>query len=109
MTATGATAAAAATIFPERELKGAVGKWWDEETSKHLNDPFAVPGTLFDVVVEVDSLTAVNVLLVIEPIFGFEPPESLIRSGGYTDRNDMINHLLPALRTMFNKRHGSNH
>jgi hypothetical protein len=107
MTAT-ATTPPAATIFPERELKGAIGKWWDEETSKHLNDPFAAPGTLFDMLIEIDSLTAVNVLLVIELILGFESPESLIRSGGYTDRNDMIDHLLPALRTMFNRRHGSN-
>src|SRR5438874_683765 len=109
MTAT-ATTAAAATTFPEQELKAVIGGWWDDETSKHLNDPFAVPGTLFDVLVEIDSLTAVNVLLVIEPILGFEPPESLIRSGGYTDRKDMVDHLLPALRNMFRERgHRTNH
>src|SRR6266487_4176340 len=86
--------------FPEQDLRTAIEQWWDEETSKQLDDPFAAPGTLFEVLVDVDSLTAVNVLVAIESILGFEPPESLIRSGGYTDRNDMLGHLLPALRTL---------
>jgi hypothetical protein len=99
-----ATTPAATTAFPERKLKEAISKWWDEETSSRLNDPFAVPGTLYDVLTEIDSLSAVNVLLVIELILGFEPPESVIRPGGYRDKNDMIDHLLPALRNLFIKR-----
>ena len=95
---------ATVAVFPERELKIAIEKWWAEETSKQLNDPFAARGTLFDVVVEVDSLTAVDVLLVIEPILGCELPESLIRAGEYTDRNDMVGHLLPALRKFSSQR-----
>jgi hypothetical protein len=95
-----ATVHQSAAVFPEQKVKSAIEEWWDEETSKHLDDPFAVPGTLFDVLVEVDSLTAVNVLLVIEPILGLKATESLIRPGGYSDRNDMISHLMPALRKL---------
>jgi len=99
-----ATVQQSAAVFHEQQVKSAIEEWWDEETSKHLDDPFAVPGTLFDVLVEIDSLTAVNVLLVIEPILGLKLAESLIRPGGYTDRNDMIAHLMPALRNLFNQR-----
>jgi hypothetical protein len=90
--------------FPERELKDAIGKWWDEETSKRLRDPFSATGTLYDVLTEVDSFSAVNVLLVIDSILGFEPPESVIKPGGYRDRKEMIDHLLPTLRNLFIKR-----
>jgi hypothetical protein len=99
-----ATEPAATATFPEQELEDAIGKWWDEETSKRLNDPFAASGTLFDVLTEVDSLSAVNVLLTIEPIVGFAPPESIIKPGGYADRKEMIDHLLPALRKLYDKR-----
>jgi hypothetical protein len=95
---------AAVTIFPEQELEDAIAKWWDEETSKRLKDPFAVPGTLYDALTEVDSLSAVNVLLAIEPIIGFGPPESVIKPGGYANRQEMIDHLSPKLRNLYTKR-----
>jgi len=91
-------------LFPEKEIESVIEMWWEEQTSKHVDDPFGLPGTLFDVLVEIDSLTAVNVLLVIEPVIGLQPPESLIRPGGYTDRSDMIGHLMPRLRKLFNQR-----
>jgi hypothetical protein len=90
--------------FPQQELEDAIVKWWNEETSKRLNDPFAVPGTLYDVLTEVDSLCAVNVLLAIEPIIGFSPPESVIKAGGYANRQEMIDHLSPKLRNLYTKR-----
>ena len=97
-----ATEPAATSTFPETKLRDAIGKWWDEETSKRLNDPFA-GGTLYDVLTEVDSLSAVNVLLTIEPIVGFAAPESIIKPGGYADRKEMIDHLVPALRKIYDK------
>src|SRR5947207_15719173 len=99
-----ATNPAATRTFPEKELEDAIGKWWDEETSKRLKDPFAVSGTLYDVLTEVDSLSAVNVLLAIEPIIGFGPPESVIKPGGYANRREMIDHLSPKLRNLYIKR-----
>jgi hypothetical protein len=44
---------------------------------------------------EIDSLVAVEVLTVIEGFIPFELPESLIRPGGYTNVNDVIDDLLP--------------
>jgi hypothetical protein len=99
-----AIARAPTAAFPEHQVKSAIDKWWGEQTLKRLHHPFAPAGTLFDVLVDIDSLTAVNILLVLEPVLGFEPPESLIRPGGYTDRTDMLGHLLPALRKLFTQR-----
>jgi hypothetical protein len=96
---------AAVKIFPEKELTNAIISWWDEETSKHIDNPFAAPGTLYDVLADVDSLSAVNVLLGLEPIVGCGLPESLIKAGGYSDRQEMIDHLLPAISAFLTKRH----
>ena len=94
----------AVKIFPEKALTDAIIEWWKEETSKRENDPFSIPGTLYDVLADVDSLSAVNVLLVLEPIVGFGLPESIIKPGGYADRQDMIAHLLPAISALFTTR-----
>ena len=67
--------------FPEKDLTDAIISWWTEEMSRHTDDPFAAAGTLYDVPTNVDSLSAVNVLLVLEPIVGCSLPESLIKPG----------------------------
>ena len=95
---------AAVKIFRKEELTNAIVTWWDDETSKHIDDPFAALGTLYDVLTDVDSLSAVNVLLVLESIVGCGLPESLIKPGGYSDRQEMIDHLLPAISAFLTKR-----
>jgi hypothetical protein len=95
---------AAVKTAAEKELTDAIITWWAEETSKHADDPFAAPGTLYDVLTDVDSLSAVNVLLVLEPIVGCGLPESLIKPGGYSDRQEMIDDLLPAISAFLTKR-----
>ena len=94
----------AVKTFPEKDLTDAIISWWTEEMSRHTDDPFAAAGTLYDVLIDVDSLSAVDVLLVLEPIVGCSLPESLIKPGGYSDRQAMVDHLLPAISAFLTKR-----
>lgn len=91
--------------FPEEALKASISEWWDTTVGIKEDDPFAVrPNTLYDLVVDIDSLSAVEALVVIEREIGFEPPVSVIRRGGYKSCDDMIEHVLPALRRHFETR-----
>lgn len=98
-----AIAPPATNVLPEKQITDAIVDWWDSQALERGNDPFA-PGTLYDVLIDVDSLSAVNVLLVLDPILGIEIPESVIKPGGYSDRQEMIDHLIPAIRSFFSKR-----
>lgn len=88
--------------FPEKQLIDVIGAWWDEQILERASDPFA-PQTLYDVLPDMDSLSAVNIILVLEPIVGGTLSESLIKTGGYNDRQEMIDHLIPRLRSPFTK------
>ena len=63
------------------------------------NDPFAA-GTLYDVLIDVDSHTAVTVLLTLEPIAGVHLPEAIIKPGGYSDRQQMVDDLIPKIEQL---------
>jgi hypothetical protein len=85
------------------KLADAIRNWWDEQALERGEDPF-VDGTLFDVLIDVDSLTAVDVLLALEPIAGTSLPEWLIKPGGYADREQMVDDLLPKIESLLSKR-----
>lgn len=93
----------AANSFPENAVTTALKDWWNKETSGRQTDPFAKPKTLYDTVVEMDSLSVVNVLVTIEKIVGFELPVTVIKRGGYHDQNEMISHMVPKIRDLFLK------
>ena len=89
--------------FPEAEVTEALSEWWDAEMDVRRDDPFAKPGTLYDLVVDMDSLSMVNGLLVLEKILGFEAPVTAIKRGGYRDRQEMIDHLVPRIGDIYRK------
>jgi hypothetical protein len=93
--------------FPTEGLIAALAEWWDAEISKREADPFSVSGTLYDVVLEIDSLSTLSALLVIEKLVGFEIPVSVVKPGGYQDCQEMIDHLVPEIHVLFEKRHHS--
>lgn len=93
----------AANSFPENAVTTALKDWWNKETSGRKTDPFAKPGTLYDTVVEMDSLSVVNVLVTIENIVGFELPVTVIKCGGYRDQHEMVGHMVPGIRNLFLK------
>jgi len=100
-----------ATLSPSSsrtgQLADAIRDWWDEQALERDDDPF-VDGTLFDVLIDVDSLTGVNVLLVLEPVAGISLPEWLIKPGGYTHREEMVNDLVPKIESLVSKQSSKN-
>jgi hypothetical protein len=57
--------------------------------------------------VHVDSLVVVSILCAVEPIVGFELPESVVRVGGYTSVESALGHLLPRLEKEWAKKKGA--
>lgn len=52
-----------------------------------------------DLIDELDSLSAVDVLLPIEELLGMEiEPETVIRRGGYDSKEQLVEHLLGKLQ-----------
>lgn len=55
---------------------------------------------------QVDSLVVVSILCVVEPIVGFELPESVVRTGGYRSVDSALYQLLPRIEAEWKKRKG---
>jgi hypothetical protein len=55
----------------------------------------------------VDSLVVVSILCAVEPIVGFELPESVVRAGGYTSVDSALGQLLPRLEKEWMKKKGA--
>jgi hypothetical protein len=84
--------------FPRHEIVEALKK----EVLADADDPFKPnPGTLYDVLPEFDSLTAVRCLLTIEKFVSFNVPTKVVQRGGYTSANEMIEHLVSQTQKLF--------
>lgn len=57
--------------------------------------------------VQVDSLVVVSILCAVEPIVGFELPDSVVRAGGYVSAESALGHLLPRIEKEWMKRKGA--
>ncbi len=57
--------------------------------------------------VQVDSLVVVSILCAVEPIVGFELPDSVVRAGGYVSVESALEHLLPRIEKEWMKRKGT--
>ena len=55
----------------------------------------------------IDSLVVVSILCAVEQIVGFELPEQVVRSGGYSSVEHALGHLLPKIEEHWNKTKGS--
>ncbi len=56
--------------------------------------------------VPMDSLVVVELLCAVEPILGFAPSDSTVRTGGYNSVQDAIDHLMPRLERQWHKKQG---
>lgn len=65
------------------------------------------PAAIAKVPIHVDSLVVVAILCAVEPIVGFELPESVVRAGGYTSVESALGQLLPRLDKEWTKRKGA--
>jgi hypothetical protein len=94
--------AAAVEISLRSELLQAVK---DEASIKGIS----LPSSNVDIAkapFQVDSLVVVSILCVIEPIVGFELPESVVRTGGYGSVDSALYQLLPRIEAQWKKRKG---
>ena len=55
---------------------------------------------------QVDSLVVVSILCAVEPIVGFELPDSVVRSGGYASVESALEQLLPKVEARWIKQKG---
>jgi hypothetical protein len=91
--------------YDEVALVGDLRVWWDDQVGGgEEDDPFAAPkpptGTIFDAIPVIDSLGAVTGLITVEKHIGFKVPTRIIRRGGYISFDDLIDDLLPKVRTL---------
>ena len=56
---------------------------------------------------QVDSLVVVSILCAVEPIIGFELPDSVVHAGGYVSVKSALGHLLPGIEKEWIKRKGA--
>src|SRR5690242_9838355 len=57
----------------------------------------SAPADVVKAFFQVDSLVVVSILCEVEPIVGFELPESVVRAGGYISVESALKHLLPRI------------
>lgn len=67
-----------------------------------------LPGVVLVAPVPMDSLVVVELLCAVEPVLGFAPTDSTVRTGGYNSIQDALNHLLPKLEKQWRARNGGN-
>ena len=105
MNATSGEVTAKPVSFDEQALLAELKLWWDEQVGK--DDPFAPPkpppGTIMDVLPEVDSLATVTALIIMEKYLPCEVPPTVIRPGGYHSFEDLTKDMLPKLQGLIDK------
>ena len=64
------------------------------------------PADIAKISFQVDSLVVVSILCTVEPIVGFELPDSVVRAGGYDSVDSALAHLLPRIEAQWIKKRG---
>lgn len=62
--------------------------------------PLPAPTQVAETPFQIDSLVVVSILCTIEPIVGFELPDSVVRAGGYGSVARALEHLLPRIEKL---------
>jgi hypothetical protein len=65
------------------------------------------PAQIAKTAIHIDSLVAVCVACAVEPIIGFELPDSVVRAGGYTSVESALGQLLAQIKNEWIKWKGS--
>lgn len=101
-------------VSPQLFPSAAVGSELRSELIEAVKAEAAIKGVALPTAVgaiattpfQVDSLVVVSILCAIEPIVGFELPESVVRTGGYTSVETAVGQLLPRIEAQWKKRKG---
>ncbi len=89
--------------FPKLPVEKALRGWWaqQEQDQKLVADPVDElqpnSGTVFSVVPLVSSHHALNAVLAVEKVVGYEIPDSVVKRGGYQDCDEFVGHMLGRL------------
>ena len=101
---------ATATAFPETAVENCLRDELIEAVKADASiKGVALPSAPADIAktpVQVDSLVVVSILCAIEPIVGFELPDSVVRAGGYGSVESALEHLLPRVKAQWTKQNG---
>jgi hypothetical protein len=74
----------------EERIKAALVQFWDERAI--LVEP-GTEGTVDELLEPIESMTAVEVLSILDKIVGQSLPNTLIQAGGYKTRNEFVSKL----------------
>ena len=97
--------------YPKQQVQKVIRDWWtlEQEQLKKIADPIDElqpnSGTVFDLVPVVSSHHAVEVVLDLEDVLGYEVPDSVIKRGGYHSCDEMVEHLNGKLAALHSKQY----
>jgi hypothetical protein len=89
--------------FPKDHVEASLRDWWaqQEQDQKLISDPVEdlqpTSETVFAVVPLVSSHHALNAVLEVEKIVGYEIPDSVVKRGGYQDCEEFVKHMMGRL------------
>ena len=95
--------------FQQEQITQAIRDWYtrEQEELRKIADPVDElqpnSGTVFDLVPVVSSHHAVEIVLDLEDIVGYEIPDSVIKRGGYRSCEEMVNHLSGKIAALHSK------
>ena len=94
------------SVFPHDEIVAALDEWWEaEEAEAELPPESGADVNVMTPFIEIDSHRAVRALITIEEVLGGgHIPESIIKTGGYTDFEEMKGDLMPKLEAYHTKK-----
>ncbi|MEM1052787.1 MAG: hypothetical protein AAGI28_11900, partial [Pseudomonadota bacterium] len=78
----------------------------ETEAATHGNTLPKSPAAAAVAPVPMDSLVVVDLLCAVEPVLGFAPSDSTVRTGGYHSVQDALDHLMPRLERQWRKHQG---
>ncbi len=108
---TSATPPPAIVAFPKSAVEaGLRGELIEAVKIEALIRGLALPATpdqIAKAAVQVDSLVVVSILCAVEPIVGFELPDSVVRAGGYVSVESALGYLLPRIEKEWIKKNGA--
>jgi hypothetical protein len=76
-----------------------------EAQVRNITLPADLPGRM-TAAVPMDSLSVVATLVAVEKVIGFELKESIVRTGGYDSVQAAIDHLVPRIQLVWDRKKG---
>jgi len=78
----------------DEELKKVLAEFWDDRA---IPSDLSSASSIDDFVDSLESITAVDVLITLDKFLGQKVPLCVIKPGGYSDKEEFVNHLSNAV------------